>query len=368
MNRKERVNTTFEHREPDIVPITEMAIDTPILEAVAGRQFSGPVSLQAQLSANRERELSKVEMTVRTYDRLDFDIVFCDLSAPDNWEAKANSDGTMTDEWGRILTFDSQCKAWVPFRSQFSTPEDVEGFSFPDSNAPGRTFALEHTKRLAGEDTAVAAFIRDPFAHVWEMFQVNNFVRWMYERPSIIRNTIEKMTRFNIDIIGRVADAGVDFIVSGGDYSEKNGPMVPVKFFREVIFPSLSRQADAAHKTGLKFVKHSDGNLNPLLEDLSRIVDGLQSLDPTAGMDIGAVKAKYGDKLVLMGNVAVDTLTFGSRREVVEETKACIRRAAPGGGYILSSSNSWYGGANLENCLAMVEAGREYGRYPIRID
>jgi uroporphyrinogen decarboxylase len=367
MNSRERVLTTLDHKEPDIVPITEMAIDTPILEAIAGRKFGGPVSLQAQLSANRDRELSKVEMTVRTYEKLGFDVVFCDLSAPDNWEAKANSDGTMTDEWGRILTFDSQCKAWVPFRSQFKTPEDAKAFPFPDSNAPGRTFALEHTRKLAGENTAVAAFIRDPFAHVWEMFQVNNFVRWMYEQPSLIRNTIERMTSFNVDIIGRVAETSVDFIVSGGDYSEKNGPMVPVKFFRDVVLPNLRKQADAAHRAGLKFIKHSDGNLNPLLEDLSEIVDGLQSLDPTAGMDIGAVKTRYGDKLVLMGNVAVDTLTFGSRAQVVEETKACLRRAGPGGGYVLSSSNSWYGGAKLENCLAMVETGKEYGRYPIRI-
>jgi uroporphyrinogen decarboxylase len=367
MNRKERVLTTLDHREPDRVPMTEMAIDTPILEALAGRKFGGAVSLQTQLSADREKELTKVEMAVRTYEKLGFDVVFCDLSAPDNWEAKANPDGTMTDEWGRILTYDSQCKAWVPFRSLFNTPEDVERFPFPDSNAPGRTFALEHTKRLAGESAAVAAFIRDPFAHVWEMFQVTNFVRWMYERPSVIRNTIEKMTRFNTDIIDRMAEVHIDFIVSGGDYSEKKGPMVPVKFFREVVFPNLKKQVDAAHRAGLKFIKHSDGNLNPLLEDLSTIVDGLQSLDPTAGMDIGAVKARYGDKLTLMGNVAVDTLTTGSKEQVIEETKACLRKAAPRGGYILSSSNSWYGGAKLENCLAMVETGRKYGNYPIRI-
>ena len=140
------------------------------------------------------------------------------------------------------------------------------------------------------------------------------------------------------------------------------------KVWRELVKPYQHDFVREFRKRGLWVIEHSDGNLNPLLDDLSRIVDGLQSLDPTAGMDIGAVKAKYGDKLVLMGNVAVDTLTSGSRRQVVEETKSCIRRAAPGGGYILSSSNSWYGGAKLENCLAMVEAGREYGRYPIRID
>ena len=63
----------------------------------------------------------------------------------------------------------------------------------------------------------------------------------------------------------------------------------------------------------------------------------------------------------------MDSLAKKSRREVVEETKDCIRKASPGGGHILSSSNSWAAGAKLENCLAMVQTGRRYGVYPITI-
>jgi uroporphyrinogen decarboxylase len=84
-------------------------------------------------------------------------------------------------------------------------------------------------------------------------------------------------------------------------------------------------------------------------------------------MDIGDVKRRYGDKLVLIGNVSVDNLCRKTKKEIIEETKGCLHRAAPGGGYILSSSNSWYTDAKLENCLAMVDAGRKYGRYPIGI-
>jgi uroporphyrinogen decarboxylase len=74
---------------------------------------------------------------------------------------------------------------------------------------------------------------------------------------------------------------------------------VPVKFFKDVIFPNLRRQVEAAHRAGLKFIKHADGNLNPIMEDLANIVDGLQSIDPTASMDIGEVKRRYGGRLIL---------------------------------------------------------------------
>jgi hypothetical protein len=35
------------------------------------------------------------------------------------------------------------------------------------------------------------------------------------------------------------------------------------------------------------------------------------------------------------------------------------------GGFILGSSNSIHPGVAVENFLAMVDAGRKYGRYPV---
>jgi len=367
MNKKDRVMRTLDHLEPDVVPITEMAIDPIHVENLAQTKLVGETSLQTQVSADRKAEANTVAAMVRTYQKLGFELIPCELSAPDGWSSQKNPDGTRTDEWGRVLSYDFKCRTWVPTSSIFTTPEDFERFPLPDPHASGRTFAVEEMKKRIGDDVALAGFIRDPFAHAWEMFKITNFVSWLYERPGIIRQAIEHLTDFNVEIMKRVVEAGADLIISGGDYAEKNGPLVPVKFFRDVIFPNLRRQVEVAHRAGLKFIKHSDGNLNPILDDLASIVDGLHSLDPTASMDIGQVKRRYGDRLVLIGNVSVDNLCRKTKEEIVQETKECLRKAAPGGGHILSSSNSWYTDAKLENCLAMVDAGRKYGRYPIDI-
>jgi uroporphyrinogen decarboxylase len=367
MNRKERALKALNIEEPDVVPITEMDIDIPHMEALTGRTFAGKASLQTSVSADRQMEAVKIEIKTQCYEKLGFDIITCDLSAPDGWESKRNPDGTITDECGRVLMYDSRCKAWVPYKSVFKTPEELAYFPFPEPDAPGRLFGLEYMKKIVGDRMAVAGFIRDPFAHAWEMLTPVNFVRWLYEKPRLVKETIAGLAHFNVRVIGQLADVGVDLIISGGDYCEKRGPMVPITYFREVVLPELREQVNAARKRGVKFIKHTDGNINPLLNDLANIVDGLHSLDPTAGVDIGDVKAKYGEKLILMGNVAVDSLARRSEREVIEETKECIRKASPGGGHILTSSNSWYTDAKLKNCLTMVEAGRRYGRYPISL-
>lgn len=42
-----------------------------------------------------------------------------------------------------------------------------------------------------------------------------------------------------------------------------------------------------------------------------------------------------------------------------------IRAAAPGGGFLLSSSNSIHPGVEPEYYLTMLETARQVGRYPI---
>jgi len=104
-----------------------------------------------------------------------------------------------------------------------------------------------------------------------------------------------------------------------------------------------------------------------------KVMVGGRPITPQFSEEIGA--DAYGSNAVeavkiakmLMGNVAVDSLAIKSKKEVVEEAKECIRKASSGGGHFLTSSNSWYTDAKLENCLAMVKTGRKHGKYPISI-
>lgn len=363
----ERVLKTLVLEEPDRVPITEMDIDAPLMEVITGKKFPTALSLQTQVIADRELERKRVDLKIECYKKVDFDVFTVDLSAPEGWKPLTNPNGTMVDLWGRVLKLDEQANQWVPYTTIFTSQDDFENFALPDPNISGWTFALEHAKKVIGNDMAMAAFIRDPFSNAWEMFTPTKFVVWMYQNPQFIKKALDKLTEFNVEIIKQIADVGVELIIDGGDYCEAKGPMVPINFFREVVFPGLKKQVEAAHKGGIKFVKHTDGNVLSLLKDLSNIVDGLHSLDTTAGVDIGKVKAEYGHKMILIGNVSVDNLANRREAEIIEETKDCLRKASPGGGHILSSSNSWAAGAKLENCLAMVETAKRYGTYPIRI-
>ncbi len=368
MNSRERVWAALELEEADRVPIWEMGIDTIHIETITGKE----IAVEDELSATERKKaaIKRADITLLCYEKLGFDAIGGGLTQPEDWEPQIFPDGTFTDEWGRIFIYDAKVKDSFQYysRNLIKTIEDFENHPFPDPNAQGRTDVLEHLIRKVDGKMAVAGFTRNPFVLAWEIFGIENFFILLRKDYTSMKKIIERITDFNTECIKIMADLGVDFIVNNGDLAEERGPMLSLKYFEDLIFPCMRREVEAAHKRGLPFIKHTDGNINPLLEGFVKLarVDGLHSLDPSAGVDIGAVKEEYGDKLVLMGNVSVDKLALESKEKIIEETKNCIEKASPGGGHFLVSSNSWYGDAKLENCLTMVEVGKKYGVYPIR--
>ena len=110
---------------------------------------------------------------------------------------------------------------------------------------------------------------------------------------------------------------------------------------------------------------HTDGDVQPLIDDLVKIgLNALHPIEPKA-MDINLLKKKYQNRLCLIGNIDMaGSLGRGTPDEVRQEVKERIRNVAPGGGYAVGSSNSVASYIPIENYRAMIEATFEYGQYP----
>jgi len=68
--------------------------------------------------------------------------------------------------------------------------------------------------------------------------------------------------------------------------------------------------------------------------------------------------------VALKGNVdCAHLMTLGSPAQVAEATRKALRIGMPGGGFILSSSNSIHSAVKPENYRAMLDTLRECGKY-----
>jgi len=81
-------------------------------------------------------------------------------------------------------------------------------------------------------------------------------------------------------------------------------------------------------------------------------------------MDIGKVKKYLAGRACILGTIDCrNLLPFGTEEEVEQAVKETIEQASPGGGYIITSSNSIHPACKSENYIAMVKAAHKYGIY-----
>ncbi|MCX7805531.1 MAG: hypothetical protein N3A38_10130 [Planctomycetota bacterium] len=132
------------------------------------------------------------------------------------------------------------------------------------------------------------------------------------------------------------------------DYCFNSGPFLSPRLLGKFVAPFLARLVKGYREMGYYVIKHTDGNIMPIIEDLVAAgPHALHSLDPQAGVDIAEIKAKYGSKVCLIGNVNCGKLDTGTEEECVASARYCLEHGSPGGGYIFSTSNCIYTGMRL---------------------
>jgi uroporphyrinogen decarboxylase len=71
-----------------------------------------------------------------------------------------------------------------------------------------------------------------------------------------------------------------------------------------------------------------------------------------------------GGRITLFGAIEGETLINGTLEDVRREVEHCLKYGAPGGGFVLTTSNSVQAGTKYENYMTMLHVARERGTYP----
>jgi uroporphyrinogen decarboxylase len=190
----------------------------------------------------------------------------------------------------------------------------------------------------------------------------------LFERQDFVAHIFHQLGNLAVQICEVLVsyDAVKAFWFSD-DIAYRTGFLVSPAVYRQYLFPWLTQLGDLCRKAHKPFLFHSDGVLWDVLDDLVDCgICALHPIEPIA-MDIREVKRRYGDRLCLVGNVEVDTLSRGTPDQVKEQVRTLLREVAPGGGYCIGSSNTVPNYAQLENYRAMITEVWRSGRYPIQV-
>lgn len=343
----ERVRTALMlEGEPDRVPLFELKIDRDVCEAFMGR----PVR---DVKSNVEFWLAA------GYDfiRIRPPYVFPGESQPAFGDYSAYQEGNRQINWVKEGT------------GAISSWEDFEKYPWPDPHKDVGYKCLAEAAHYLPPGMKIIGSVNGIFEHTWMLMGFENFCFSLVERPDLVEAVFNKVGEFSLEVFTTIMEhKQIGAMWMTDDLAYYSGPMIRPDYYRRYLFPWYRRMAALCQEADLPFLFHSDGRLWEVMDDLVEIgFNALHPIEPKA-MDIKEVKAKYGDKLCLCGNIDLAyTLTLGTPEEVRTEVRQRIKDVAPGGGYCLGSSNSVTNYVPIENYRAMIEAALEYGKYPINL-
>ena len=339
MTGLDRFMAALAGEEPDTVPIWELIINEPTLSA-----FHGPVD------------------HLEFVDREDMDGV----TIFENGQRTAIGDGEWVDEWG--IRFRA-AEGGMPYPSggPIAAHEDVQSYEPPDPNAPHRFDTLRQAVERFEGKRAVVFLTHEAFEFSHYLRGLDDLLMDYIDAPEFVHDLASIVSDYKIEVAEAAIDVGADVIVSGDDYAHRQAPIMSARHFEEFSLPYLDKLVEAVHRKGVPLIKHTDGNIWSILEQMVDVgIDAIDPLEPIAGMDIGEVKRQYGDRVAVVGNVdCTEILTHAPIEEVVDAVKETIAKGSVGGGHILASSNSIHPGVRPENYKAMVESARKFGKYPL---
>ena len=364
MTGKERIITALECREPDMVPIFEMGINESSIVGL-GRHFTDNLpEVKHIYDMTLEEQLQYMDLLALILSELGNDSVSTVFIMKK--ERTGNKD-QVVDKYGTVYRL-SDAGEPLPIAGPIAGPEDtgkVAGMK-PD---PEDFVMLRYLVAKMGTDVAHFFAIPGPFRFTWQLRGAMEKLLLDYIRnPEFALEMHRITTGFCLSAIEMAADAGANVVALEGDLAFNTSTLMSPDHYRHFLLPFHKKIVNAAHEKGMKIVKHSDGNLWPIMDELIEAgFDGVHPIQPQS-MDIKQTKEYLAGKAAVLGNIDCSfLLPFGTQEEVREAVRDTIRVAAPGGGYIISSSNSIHPGCKPENYIAMIKAAREFGRYPISV-
>ncbi|WXG43774.1 MAG: uroporphyrinogen decarboxylase family protein [Promethearchaeati archaeon SRVP18_Atabeyarchaeia-1] len=395
MKPRERLITVLEKHEPDCIPIVLQSIissnvSNELMRITSRSRARDSSSVDGGITFQKVREFSdriarvnpsnwkkefekiansasRAPIDVNVYARLGVDGFFYP-STPG--QIRILDQKHFVNEFGSTWEFGDANGELINWYKDgcLKTPEQRDRWPLPKPEAE-RVRSYQEALKIYGERVYPIGFVVGIFELTWQSMGFTEFARNLKTNASFVHRVYEEHAKFAEELAKLFLDAGAEIIGIGDDVAYKNNLMVSPKMWSEFVQPLASRIVNTIHKRGGLVFMHSDGYITPLIDLIIRTgYDGIQSLEPLAGVRLAEVKEKYGDRIALIGGIDTSQLLpFGTEKDVEKAVRDAIKAAGMKGGYGIGPCTEIHWKCRPQNVVAMVKYARKYGNYPLQV-
>lgn len=402
MTFRERIVTTLNHREPDMIPLDLGGTESSGITGIAYNRLRNYLGLSAGETQIFDvyQQITKIENDVRDILKPDTIPLLIEPAAwkpytlpdgspcsiPEKWNPEKASGGDIVvrDSKGVIIArmpdsgfyFEpvSAPLADVENPSELKTFTDViESYDLPSfADESPETLTRRAQKLFKETDLAVVANLQLHLLAAGQ--QLRGYEAFMMDtllKKPLVHALFEMLTDAYIrrcEGYFTMVCGYIQVVLLNDDLGTQNGPMLSPESYREMLWPYQKRLISFIKKKTDAFVLfHSCGSVHEFIPYLIEAgVDALNPVQVTArGMDTGGLKKQFGRDITFWGG-GCDTqqvLRSGSPSQIKDEVKRRIDDLAADGGFVFTQVHNIQPDIPPENIMAMYEAFRKYRNY-----
>lgn len=273
--------------------------------------------------------------------------------------------------WGAVVRKVDGAQFFEEMEVALPTRIDPDRLEFDDPLIESRyeeagAFVEKHRDRCAVFCKTGCSYLRPAY-----MRGIANFLMDIAEDPGWVKAFVERVTdhiiQVGVEQIKRyhLESTGIGIF---DDIASNDGPIMGLKAYEDIFFPSLQKMVAAYKGAGAtKVFHHCDGYIEDVLDLwVAAGIDAVHPLEARTGMDPVKVREKYDGTLAIIGGLDnADILRSGSPDEIKRHVQH-VMRAGSGGGLVIAAHSIGpdISVANYDYVSELIDA---YGTYPLNL-
>lgn len=374
MDHRQRVMMAVNLREPDRIPVALWGSNYSVSDSVYFDLLKELSIGQPILPARSFKGVDFNYMDDRILDALDVDTRYVDTGFTDLGGA-TRSGGK--DCWG--VKYEERDGKLFPSDPPLinARTADLEGYPFPVSWKYMRIDEFKTRAKFLHEETDYAVVGRaidtlGVFQRCCALRSQEKFLSDLITDEEFAYTLIQKVTNVmsrSLEILLTEAGDYLDVIELPGDDYATDRPLVSPRMFDRHFAPSWQILVDmirnAAPRSRILF--HSRGNIELFISRLCAMgIDIIHGCDENSGMDLAALKEKYGSRICFWGAINPETVLTGTEEQIDKSVADMIQHLGQEGGYVLSPSGHLRSNVPAKNITAIFKSARTHGSYPLK--
>jgi len=340
MTSLQRVLTALGHQEPDRVPLfllltmhgaKELGLSIKEYFSNAENVFKGQLRLKEKFSHDC---LTNFFYAAAETEAAGSDVIYSDNGPPNS---------------GRPI---------------ITNPNDIKKYIRPDIDGTACLRkvlkATEMLKAETGDDAPIIGVVISPFSLPVMQMGFDKYIELIHDERELFWQLMKKNEDFCIEWANAQIEAGAAAICYFDPVSSVT--IIPRELYLQTGFEIAKRTI--ARINGPTATHFASGRCLPIIDDIART--GTAVVGTSAEEDLADLKDACQGRLTVLGNLNGIEMSRWTPEQTEEIVKDAIKKAGPGGGFVLSDNHGEIPFQVPDEVLkAVSDAAKKWGQYPL---